>query len=169
MPSGPASSPPGTQTKWVEVIYRAGRTYSTYIFIGNRSDDEGRGGGSPPQPWGPAGRGREEESAFTQRPLLSPVSGGPFRCTQHSRERPSGELEGGETLKLPRDVSRPRDMWGAPGVSAGPTFRGPRGGLGSHCPVPLSGQPPEERGRLQSWGRGWECCTVFQGCVGAIL
>lgn len=145
MPSGPASGPQGTQVKWVKVIYRARCTYSTYIFIGNQSDEKSRGRGSPPQPWGPAGRGREEESAFTQRPLLSPVClGGLSDALSILKRGLRRSWRAGEMLKLDRDLSRPSDMRGTPGVSAGPIFRGPtrRSGL----PLPCAPFGPAPRG-----------------------
>ena len=108
--------PRGTETKQVKVIYKARRTYSTYVFIGNRSDYEGRSRVPTSAP-GSCEEGREEESAFTQRLLLSPAClGGPFRCSQQAQERPWGAAGGkGRLLTLDRDLSRPSDMRGAPG------------------------------------------------------
>lgn len=160
VPSGPAAGPPGTETKRVKVIYTARCTYSTYISIGNGREEEGRGGGSPPQP-GVLHRGREEESAFTQRLLLAPVClGGLSDALSILGRGLGGSWRAGKTLKLDRDLSRPSDMRGAPGsqLDRPPLARG--GGLGSHCPVPCLGPAPRRSRDNYSPGDEAACAVL---------
>lgn len=116
------------------VIYRARCTNSTYIFIGNQSDKEAQGAGTPPQPQGPAGRGGEEESAFTQSLLLPPVGLGACSGAAGMLRVPG---QGGGNTQLDPDLSRPRasgssvgagldclycgaEVWGAPAQGQSP-------------------------------------------------
>lgn len=160
-------------------------TYNTYIFIGNQSDKDRRGGGGPPWPRGLWRRGGRK--CISLACLRAPTPPGrhmnerrweerPFRCSQHAQDGGAGGR--GKTPELDSNLSTTSNMRGfPPRVSAGSSSSTASPTEGSPPLRPCLGPVPREAstqrtwwfGRLRSWGSGHVRHAVFREDAGALL